>query len=204
MDAMTRKKVEGVDAERIQTALLQGLSPDAKFQLQVDGLYNYSSVSPEQFASDLNNDYSATFDALVKERQRLEGAKEMANDADMKMKIQGQIDVLDSQTKYLQAQYDDISSGFASGDVENAKAKLYRTNWFNDFSNAYATKNISETYLTNPWFTADMQKKKMIQDQQEFIANYEQRERHHRENLQPERKRNCFSKLVIPCRCFRL
>ena len=84
--------MEGVDAERIQTALLQGLSPDAKFQPQVDGLYNYSSVSPEQFASDLNSDYSATFDALVVERQRLEGAKEMANDADMKMKIQGQID----------------------------------------------------------------------------------------------------------------
>ena len=189
MDAMTRKKVEGVDAERIQTALLQGLSPDARFQMQVDGLYNYSNVSPEQFASDLNNDYSAVFDGLVKERQRLEGAKEMANDADMKMKIQGQIDVLNSQTKYLQAQYDDISAGFTSGDVENAKAKLYTTNWFNDFSNAYATKNISETYLTNPWFTADMQKKKMIQDQQEFIANYEQRERHHRETYnQKERE----------------
>ena len=96
--------------------------------------------------------------------------------------IQLQIDAIDNQTKYLQSEYDSISEGFANGDVEAAKANLYATDWMKNFSNAYSYRNVSETYKTNPWFEADFKKKQEIQRQEEWLANYKQREAHHRED----------------------
>lgn len=182
MDAITRVEVEGVSADRIQTALQAGLTPEAKRQMSIDGLYQYSGVSPEQFSQDLNTRYSNTFDALVQQRDELVGLKKLAKSPEEKDNIQLQIDALDNETKYLQSEYDSISEGFANGDVEAAKANLYATDWMKNFSNAYSYRNVSETYKTNPWFEADFKKKKEIQRQQEWLATYNQREAHHRED----------------------
>ena len=182
MDAITRVEVEGVSADRIQTALQAGLTPEAKRQMSIDGLYQYSGVSPEQFSQDLNTRYSDTFDALVQQRDELVGLKKLAKSPEEKDNIQLQIDALDNQTKYLQSEYDSISEGFANGDVEAAKANLYATDWMKNFSNAYSYRNVSETYKTNPWFEADFKKKKELQRQQEWLATYNQREAHHRED----------------------
>ena len=182
MDAITRVEVEGISADRIQTALQAGLTPEAKRQMSIDGLYQYSGVSPEQFSEDLNTRYTDTFDGLVEQRDSLQGLKKLARSSEEKDNIQLQIDAIDNQTKYLQSEYDSISEGFANGDVEAAKANLYATDWMKNFSNAYSYRNVSETYKTNPWFEADFKKKQEIQRQQEWLYNYEQREAHHRED----------------------
>ena len=182
MDAITRVEIEGISADRIQTALQAGLTPEAKRQMSIDGLYQYSGVSPEQFSQDLNTRYTDTFNGLVEQRDRLEGLKKLANSSEEKDNIQLQIDAIDNETKYLQSEYNSISEGFANGDVEAAKANLYATDWMKNFSNAYSYRNVSETYKTNPWFEADFKKKQEIQRQQEWLYNYEQREAHHRED----------------------
>ena len=182
MDAITRVEVEGVSADRIQTALQAGLTPEAKRQMSIDGLYQYTGVSPEQFSQDLNTRYTDTFDGLVEQRDSLQGLKKLARSSEEKDNIQLQIDAIDNQTKYLQSEYDSISEGFANGDVEAAKANLYATDWMKNFSNAYSYRNVSETYKTNPWFEADFKKKQEIQRQEEWLANYRQREAHHRED----------------------
>jgi hypothetical protein len=182
MDAITRVEVEGVSADRIQTALQAGLTPEAKRQMSIDGLYQYTGVSPEQFSQDLNTRYTDTFDGLLEQRDSLQGLKKLARSSEEKDNIQLQIDAIDNQTKYLQSEYDSISEGFANGDVEAAKANLYATDWMKNFSNAYSYRNVSETYKTNPWFEADFKKKQEIQRQEEWLANYNQREAHHRED----------------------
>ena len=65
INVLTRTKVEGISADKIQTALMAGLSPDEFNQLNVDGRYEYSNVQDDQFAQGLNDSYSQTFDGLL-------------------------------------------------------------------------------------------------------------------------------------------
>mgnify|MGYP003126822788 FL=1 len=156
LDAITRTRVEGISADRIQAALMTGLQPEAFQQMSNDGRFKYSNVDDQVFADDLNNSYTATFDALIKEKNTLQGLMASASQADEKLKIQRQIESIDAQAEMLRREYDDVSASFQQGEVESAKAKFYTTNWIKDFSNTHSNLTVSQTYETNPFKTVQL------------------------------------------------
>ena len=156
LDAITRTRVEGISADKIQAALMTGLQPDAFQQMSNDGRFKYSNVDDQVFADDLNNSYTATFDALIKEKNTLQGLMASASQADEKLKIQRQIESIDAQAEMLRREYDDVSASFQQGEVESAKAKFYTTNWIKDFSNTHSNLTVSQTYETNPFKTVQL------------------------------------------------
>ena len=162
-DALTRKKIEGITPQKIQTALKAGLSPQAWRQLSIDGQYKYSNVSPNAFVNDVNSSYQERFAEITSKREMYENMLPSVTVAEQ-TRIGDRIKELDVQATDLKSEYNRISSGFASGDVENAKAQFYTMNWLDATSNAMSSKGESLTYHTNPYKAQQNFNRRMNQD----------------------------------------
>jgi hypothetical protein len=159
LDVMTQQKVEGITPEKIQTALKAGLSPQAWRQLAIDGQYKYSNVSPEQYVNDINNSYQKTFSLYSDRRDELMNDAKLAPTQEEKDRIMLQVDEIDRSIKSIKSDYDSVSRGFESGDVEGSQAQFYTTNWLENISNAMSSRGVSSELKVNPFFTTDMQVK---------------------------------------------
>ena len=169
-DAITRRKIESLTPEKIQTALKAGLSPEAYQQMAIDGQFKYNGIDDRVFADDLNNSYNQTFMDIQSEIGRMEVLQSASATSEEKNAIQNQIDALQRQAESLKAEYENVSGSFANNDVETAKGQLYSTNWMKDFTNSYSYRNVSETIHTNPFRMVELQIAKMNQDAAEFNA----------------------------------
>jgi len=189
VDAITRVRVEGVSKERIQAALKQGLSPDDYQQLQIDGQYKYSNTNPSQYVSDVNSSYQSTFENYSEERDRLVALKNAASSATEKQNLQQQIDQVDEAIESVKSEYNSISSGFESGNVEGSQAQLYTMNWLEDTSNAYATESVIKSYQTNPMAQMQLRRDQMRQDAEIASARLAETQRYNNERLKIENQK---------------
>jgi len=159
LDVMTRQKIEGITPEKIQTALKAGLSPQAWRQLAIDGQYKYSNVSPEQYVNDINSSYQKTFSLYSDRRDELINKAKLAPTQEEKDKIMAQVDEIDRSIKSIKSEYDSVSRGFESGDVESSQAQFYTTNWLENISNAMSSRGVSSELKVSPYFTTNMEVK---------------------------------------------
>jgi hypothetical protein len=186
VDAITRVRVEGISKERIQAALKQGLSPDDYEQMQTDALYKYSNTSVDSYTNDINASYTSTFTKYSQERDRLNNLKNSAASATEKQKLQNQINEIDLAIEFTKSEYDNISKGFESGDVEGSQVQLYTTNWFEDTANAFSTESSIRTYETNPFAQMQMKRDKIAQDASIEAAKLLESQRYNDERLEIE------------------
>jgi hypothetical protein len=189
VDAITRVRIEGISKERIQAALKQGLSPDDYQQLQIDGRYKYSNTDPSQYVSDINSSYQSTFEKYSEERDRLVALKNAASSATEQQRLQQQIDQVDEAIESVKSEYNNVSSGFESGNVEGSQAQLYTMNWLEDTSNAYATESVIKSYQTNPMAQMQLRRDQMRQDAQIAQAKLDQQARYNKDRLEIEREK---------------
>jgi len=203
VDAITRVRIEGISAERIQAALKQGLSPDDYRQMQTDGLYKYSNTSPEQYVQDLNSSYQNRFSQYSSERERLLGLKSSASSPKEKQRLQQQISQIDDASESLKSEYDSLSRGFESGDVQGSQAQLYTMNWFEDTANAYETQSSIKSYHTNPLAQMQLKRDQLRQDAEIARLKREQDAKYNEDRLEIERKKlkfmqNPYGAISIP------
>ena len=149
LDAVTRTRISGITPERIRSALMVGLSPNDFQSMQIDGRYNYSNSTPDQFVNDANKSYKTDYDKLKKLRDATSNAIDSTKSAVDKYKLKQQVDSLDKSLNDLQSEYSSVTKTFAQGDVESAKARLYSTKWINNFSETFASKSDVLSYETN-------------------------------------------------------
>ena len=157
-DIMTNQEVKELTPEKIQTALKTGLSPQAWRQLSLDGKLKYNNVGDQSFVNQLNNGYESRFTFLSEKRSDLVKAELGAKTPKDKLKLQQQIAKLDKMIEANQAEYDSISAGFGSGDVESAKAQLYTMDWMNNISQAFSSRSVKSTSKESPYFSVQMKK----------------------------------------------
>lgn len=185
-DAMTRRKLAGISPEKVQQALLVGLSPDDWEQMSVDGRYNYSNTTAESFANSVGASYKSKYDAFAQQKTILENAKSSTSSAVEKTKLDQKIGELDKMLKNVQEEYNSVSKTFEEGDVESAKARLFTTNFMSGFSRAFSYTETSDTYETSPFAQAQQWRETKAQEWQEFIMNYNQRDRIHTDTMKRE------------------
>jgi hypothetical protein len=185
-DAMTRRKLAGISPEKVQQALLVGLSPDDWEQMSVDGRYNYSNTTAESFAQSVGASYKGKYDAFAQQKTILENAKYSTSSAVEKAKLDQKIGELDKMLKNVQEEYNSVSKTFQDGDVESAKARLFTTNFMSGFSRAFSYTEISDTYETNPFVQPQQWRESQAQQWQEFIMTHNQRERFHKDTMKRE------------------
>jgi hypothetical protein len=174
LDVMTRQKIEGITPEKIQTALKTALSPQAWRQLSIDGQYKYSNVSPEQYVNDINNSYQKTFSLYSDRRDELMNAAKLAPTQEEKDRIILQVDEIDRSIKSIKSDYDSVSRGFESGNVESSQAQYYTTNWLENISNAMASRGVSSKLMESPYFTTQMK----VKDYNLQVSKFNETKRH--------------------------
>jgi len=167
-DIMTNQEVKELTPEKIQTALKTGLSPQAWRQLSLDGKLKYNNVGDQSFVNQLNNGYESRFTFLSEKRSDLVKAELGAKTPKDKLKLQQEVAKLDKMIEANQAEYDSISAGFGSGDVESAKAQLYTMDWMNNTSQAFSSRSVKSTSKESPYFSVQMKKDQFALAQAKF------------------------------------
>ncbi len=195
-DATTRMKVAGIPPEKIQQALLVGLSPDDWEQISVDGRYNYSNTTPQSFAESLNASYKGKYDAFAQQRTILENAKSSTSSAVEKAKIDQKIGELTKMLGGIQEEYNSVSKTFEDGDAESAKARLFTANFMNGFSKAFSYTEVSQTYETNPFQQPAQWRENKRMEYDMFLKGYNQRERFHKDTMAREDEKIRLEKLA--------
>lgn len=183
LDAMTRTKVAGITPERIQAALMVGLSPNDWQSMQIDGRYSYANSSPQQFAFDVNKSYQEDYSKFKEKRDVLANAMDSTNSLSEKQKLQQQVSALDAQLDGISREYNSITKSMSDGGIEAAKAKLFTTKWINNFSNTFSNQEVSQTFESNPAQQVKQFKEKQAQDWKQFIYKYNQDERFKQSDL---------------------
>ena len=177
-DAVVRKKLEGISPEKIQQALIAGLTPADFKQMEIDGRYMYSNTDPKTFMNTIITSHQEQENAFGKQKQTLSSMLDQTTSAVEKANIKEQISEVDKHLSRINSEYKNISSTFETGDVESAKARLHTTNFMNSFAGAFSYTQTSQTML--PSALADMQMRREIknQDWKKFMVQNEQAERH--------------------------
>lgn len=173
-DALTRRKIEALTPEKIQTALKAALPPDAYQQMAIDGQFKYNGIDDQFFSQDVNEAYNSTFMSIQEQIEDMKAMQVASKTSEEKQAIQSQIDAMQRQAEALKAEYNSVSSSFLDGDVETAKGQLYSTNWMKDFSNSFSYQNVSETIHTNPFRQVELKIAEMNQRAAQFNAKYMQ------------------------------
>lgn len=176
-DIMTNQEVKELTPEKIQTALKTGLSPQAWRQLSLDGKLKYNNVGDQSFVNQLNDGYESRFTFLSEKRSDLVNAELGAKSPKDKLRLQQEIAKLDKMIEANQAEYDSISAGFGSGDVESAKAQLYTMDWMNNISQAFSSRSVKSTSKESPYFSAQMKKNQFALAQAKFSEQKRQNRR---------------------------
>ena len=198
-DAITRRKVEGISKERIATALKTGLSPQAYRQLAIDGQYKYSGTSADKYISDINATYQKDFLSLTTRREELTNSLSSLSPAEQ-TRANKRIEDIDRAAVQLKQEYDSISSGFESGDVEGSQAQYYTMNFLENTSNAYASQTQSTTFHTNPFKTQENFERNMQQTQDNWDKMYAVKIKEYNLKVEQERRDQAgiFGELTLP------
>lgn len=188
-DAVVRKKLSGISPDKIQQALLAGLTPADFKQMEIDGRYNYSNISGEDFINRINSSYKTKVDFYSKQKAELEAAKLQTQSNVQKNKLDEQIYSLDKTIGGITREHQQMSSRLAAGDVESAKAQLETSNFINNFSKAFSYTETSQTYENSPFAQMQMRREEKDQDWKKFMLNYQQDERQFGMNFQLEQQK---------------
>jgi len=176
-DAVVRKQMAGISPETIQQALMVGLTPADFKQMEIDGRYNYSNISDDKFIQSINNSYKSKEASYTAQKEEILAAISQTSSNIEKNNLKNQVESIDKMLANMKNEYESVTSTFAKGDVESAKAKLETINFINGFSKAFSFTETSKTYEKSE--LADMQMRREVKNQDWKIAvmNLEQDER---------------------------
>lgn len=176
-DAIVRKKMSGISPEKIQQALAVGLTPADFQQMEMDGIYNYANLSPEQFYKGVQSSSNSNLSFYRNQRQVLENAKSSTTSVPEKQKLNDQIASLDKVINQARGQYDDVLGAIRSGNIDAAKAQYFTRNSIDGFAKAFSHIETSQTYEDSPFAKAEQWRQDQSQKWKMFTLNYEQDER---------------------------
>ena len=198
-DAIVRKKVAGISPQKIQQALMVGLSPGDFEQMEIDGMYQYSNVDDNTFATRVSQDYKERYDAIEQRLNVLRTAQDASTSTKDKEELGEKIKNFESALKSIKSEYEDVTKTFSSGDTESAKAKLHTVNSIAGLANSFSYSEVSQTYETNPFAIMAQHRADAEQRWKQFMLEYQQREDHFKLNYALEvRKTEAAEKLVKP------
>lgn len=176
-DAIVRKKLAGIDPGKIQQALMATLTPADFKQMEIDGRYTYSNVSPEQFSQSIKSSYRGKIDFYNDQKRTLQNAKSSTTSVLQKNKLDEQIASLDTVIGGISNEQKQMDDALAHGNIEGAKAQLHTSNFLNNFSKAFSYTETSNTYQTNPFAQASQWRAEQDRDWKKFMLTYEQKNR---------------------------
>lgn len=176
-DTTVRKKLAGISPEKIQQALMVGLTPADFEQMGIDGIYNYSNLSDEQFTKGIQQSNSSTLNFYRDQKKTLENAKSSTTSVIEKRNLDEQIAALNKTIIDVSSQYNDILASLQQGQSDNARAQYFTRNSIDGFAKAFSYTETSQTYQGKTPQEMQMWREDKAQDWKKFLLKYEQDER---------------------------
>jgi hypothetical protein len=183
-DVMLKVKTKGKSAEKILSTFYDNLDENDKKQLMITGAYHYRGATADTFKKDIINTYQSN--------------KQILSDAlvDMSTELASNTKLTSVQQAALKAKINDFNTRLSSGvleeglqkelsgidnisNIEDYKGKLYTQKHLTKFAQDSAYLDKQTEILNNPYFQADMEKKRLQlsydeanQRQQNFNRTY--------------------------------
>jgi len=180
LDATTRTKIAGITPERIQSALMAGLTPSDFQQLQIDGRYSYSNATPEKLLEDITKSYDDNYSKYREQRDILANSITSTTSIPVKQKIEEQIIALNRMMGKVKTDYKGIHDSLNNGNVEAVKSNLFTTKWINTFSQTFSHQETSMTNETNAYQQPKQFRETKAIEWEKHNMDYDQRERFER------------------------
>lgn len=176
-DYVTKNKFAGISPEKIQEALLVGLTPAAMEQMQIDGVYTYANKTPDEFKETVYSDFKQRADYFIKQKNDLENAKLNTTSGEQIQKLNEKIASVDKMIAGVQSQYAGLAESLEKGNVEGAKASLFTANQLTNFAKAFSYTETEQTYGQN--YAAEMafKREQADKDWKKFMLEYQQEEK---------------------------
>jgi hypothetical protein len=163
-DAITRTKYAGISPEKIQQALLVGLSPAAMRQMEIDGMYTYSNINkPEDFKQILEDRHKDNASFYIEQKTKLTNALSSTNSGSEKALLESKIKDLDKTLAGLDETKNKLIKQVNEGNLRGAKATLYSMDAINNFSKPFSFTETSVTKETSPEAVMAMERIKLNQ-----------------------------------------
>ena len=192
-DATTRTKYAGISPDKIQQALLAGLTPAAMRQMEIDGLYTYSNVkNPEDFKKVIEDRYIDNSSFYVDQKTKLTNALSSTNSGSEKLLIESKIKDLDKALTSLDKEKGRLIEQVDRGNLDGAKATLYSTDAISNFSRPFSFTETSVTKESSP--EADMAMRRATLNQAWKIHNENMSVE--KEKLKVSKEANAIAKLA--------
>lgn len=177
LDATTRTKIAGITPERIQAALMTGLTPNDFQQLQTDGRYSYSNTTPTQLLDDITKSYDDNYSKYRQQRDTLVNSLDSTTSIPVKQRIQKDIADLNITMGKLKTDYKGLHDSLNEGQVEAVKSKLFSTKWINTFSQTFSHQETSMTNETNAYQQPKQFRETKKIEWEKYNMDYDQKER---------------------------
>jgi len=179
-DAIVKQKYAGLSPEKIQQALMVGLTPADFKQMEIDGVYSYANVTPEKLRETITTSHVSNRQFYENKKSILETAKLSTNSEVEKDKLDQQIAAIDKAINNITNDYNGLVEALDKGNVKGVKAQLYTKNAIADFSKAFSFTETEQEYKDSPFVKINMERQKMAADWKKFTLNYEQQDRQFR------------------------
>lgn len=173
-DAIVRKKMSGISADKIQEALLNTLTPGDFNQMKIDSLYNYSNQDAEKFRGTINSTYDNRIKSYADQITTLENAKLSTTSAIEKEKLDNQILSINKMINSIGKEKNSLLGAIDSGNVDAAKAQFGTQNSIAGIADSFSYSQISQTYENNPFVDVQFKREQIRNQVQQFWAKFNQ------------------------------
>jgi len=176
-DATVKKKLAGISPEKVQQALLVGLTPADFQQMEMDGVYSYANLDRQQFLGGVSEAHRNTIDFYEGQKKILENAKSSTTSVIEKSRLDDQISALNKVINNVSGDYENIASEIATGNLDAAKAQYFTRKSLDGFAKAFSYTEVAQTYEDSPFAKAAQWRAEQNMRWKEFMLKYEQNER---------------------------
>lgn len=176
-DAIIKKSMGGVSAEKIQEALLNTLSPSDFNQMKIDSLYNYSNQDSDKFKNTILSTYDGRIKSFADQVSVLENAKLSTTSVQEKEKLDNQILSLNKIISSVGKERSSLLEMIDKGNVDSAKAQFGVQNAIAGISDSFSYSQISQTYESNPLVDVALRRETIKNQVDQFWTKYNQDER---------------------------
>jgi hypothetical protein len=182
-DVMLREQFKGVSPDKIKQAILASLDEGDMRQLSISGRYSMANYDASRLQGVAINAIASQRTFIAAKKKQLEDTKAGLSSVPEQLAIQKKIDALSNEERMIGDEERFYMERLTSGRLDEVRSQLYSQQFLNQFGNAFAYTELSQTYLNNPAAEMAMKREEMKQTWDKFILEYNQKERFHVDDI---------------------
>jgi hypothetical protein len=154
---MAERHLKGKTAEKLLEAFNTSLSPQAKQQLAITGMYTNRNMTPEELATNTGISYDKHISKLETQRERINLELSLMPPGNLNKEKENDLvkskENVDDTIAKLRKQRDEATDlNYVSQNADSVRSSLYSNNWLIGMADQMKEVSDITNYKINPWF----------------------------------------------------